>query len=470
MPVSSPSYFPPAGGGGQVIGTTAGNGATGVRTFLAGQSAGNFTQGVNDIIVVGDHALSAGTVGAPITDANLTGSIIIGSGAAAALTATSPPAPGIILRSTIVGFQSLQKASAGSANTLLGSLIAGAYTIEPTPSQPFDDNVVVGEEALNNLDHANFGAGSGIFQNVILGTRTGRQAATQRTTLGNNVIIGWKSLGGIVSSGTLGGAGVSRNVIIGSSSGNQYQNSDSATGTTDNVVIGYSCNDFGSPRGNVLIGSQATGTGGATNGPTNNVGIGSSTTGGAGVTAGTDGNVVIGADSLNNTANKRCVLLGRGVGGGSAPGPLPARNDMFLVETVDGVPGGTRRVLMYGVMCDGVTAGTGLVIGFSSEGTNRDIQGVNTLKLLNGVVGGANPIGGGYWYATGGILHWVSSAGVDTQLSQSAAGQLAASALTAYTNNAAAAAGTLTNAPVAGNPTKWIPINDNGTIRNVPAW
>lgn len=38
------------------------------------------------------------------------------------------------------------------------------------------------------------------------------------------------------------------------------------------------------------------------------------------------------------------------------------------------------------------------------------------------------------------------------------------------TNNAAAALGTLVNAPVAGPPTKWIPINDNGTIRNIPCW
>jgi len=30
--------------------------------------------------------------------------------------------------------------------------------------------------------------------------------------------------------------------------------------------------------------------------------------------------------------------------------------------------------------------------------------------------------------------------------------------------------GTLTNAPVAGNPTKWIPINDAGTVRHIPAW
>lgn len=37
-------------------------------------------------------------------------------------------------------------------------------------------------------------------------------------------------------------------------------------------------------------------------------------------------------------------------------------------------------------------------------------------------------------------------------------------------NGAAAAAGTLANAPVAGNPTKWIPINDNGTTRYIPAW
>ena len=38
------------------------------------------------------------------------------------------------------------------------------------------------------------------------------------------------------------------------------------------------------------------------------------------------------------------------------------------------------------------------------------------------------------------------------------------------TNGAAASAGTLLNAPAAGNPTKWIPIDDNGTTRYIPAW
>jgi len=38
------------------------------------------------------------------------------------------------------------------------------------------------------------------------------------------------------------------------------------------------------------------------------------------------------------------------------------------------------------------------------------------------------------------------------------------------TNGAGASAGTLTNAPTAGNPTKWVPIDDNGTTRYIPAW
>jgi hypothetical protein len=41
---------------------------------------------------------------------------------------------------------------------------------------------------------------------------------------------------------------------------------------------------------------------------------------------------------------------------------------------------------------------------------------------------------------------------------------------TSFTNGAAAAAGTLLNAPAAGNPTKWIPVDDNGTTRYIPAW
>jgi hypothetical protein len=40
----------------------------------------------------------------------------------------------------------------------------------------------------------------------------------------------------------------------------------------------------------------------------------------------------------------------------------------------------------------------------------------------------------------------------------------------ALDDGAGADVGTLTNAPAAGDPTKWIPIDDNGTTRFIPAW
>jgi hypothetical protein len=41
---------------------------------------------------------------------------------------------------------------------------------------------------------------------------------------------------------------------------------------------------------------------------------------------------------------------------------------------------------------------------------------------------------------------------------------------TSFTNGAGSSSATLTNAPAAGNPTKWIAIDDNGTTRQIPAW
>lgn len=60
-------------------------------------------------------------------------------------------------------------------------------------------------------------------------------------------------------------------------------------------------------------------------------------------------------------------------------------------------------------------------------------------------------------------------AGGRTNISPGASGELV-STNAALTTGAGASSGTLTNAPAAGNPTKWIKINDNGTIRSVPAW
>lgn len=40
----------------------------------------------------------------------------------------------------------------------------------------------------------------------------------------------------------------------------------------------------------------------------------------------------------------------------------------------------------------------------------------------------------------------------------------------AFNNGAGGGAGTLNNAPAGGDPTKWVPIDDGGTTRYIPAW
>lgn len=57
---------------------------------------------------------------------------------------------------------------------------------------------------------------------------------------------------------------------------------------------------------------------------------------------------------------------------------------------------------------------------------------------------------------------------VEAALTDSTTNVIASSV--ALANAAGAAAGTLLNAPTAGNPTKWCQIDDNGTIRKFPTW
>ena len=91
-----------------------------------------------------------------------------------------------------------------------------------------------------------------------------------------------------------------------------------------------------------------------------------------------------------------------------------------------------------------VNAATLAITGSPAAGTNATINNSYALWVQSGVS-----------QFDGGIR-----VGTATMLSSSVA----------LTNGAAAAAGTLTNAPTAGNPTKWISISDNGTTRYIPAW
>jgi hypothetical protein len=113
------------------------------------------------------------------------------------------------------------------------------------------------------------------------------------------------------------------------------------------------------------------------------------------------------------------------------------------------------------------------------------IYGANGIKLYTGATYLTLNTSGALGlpaYTTAGILQNNTSGAVSTNTSSNQATAIYATDFfsndatyfhqsnATLTNGAASSTGTLTNAPAAGNPTKWIAINDNGTKRQIPAW
>lgn len=119
-------------------------------------------------------------------------------------------------------------------------------------------------------------------------------------------------------------------------------------------------------------------------------------------------------------------------------------------------PGGTASVIL--------NPGSGTTLGVdSSTATTVNLYATPTTVNVgaNATTMGVGKTGGtvtfpGIVSATQGLRTGLNSALVTSTV--------------AMTDGAAAQVGTLTNAPTAGNPTKWVPIVDNGTTRYIPTW
>jgi len=460
MPVSNPSYFPPQRTGDVVVGLNAGTGLTNAtQMFLAGAGAAQYVQGLTDIIVIGHDAFDAGTLVAPITDTTLDQSIFIGTNVATSLTTGGAASGTYSSGNTIIGHGAAASIVYAGANTILGANAASSVSSAAglQSANRLKGNVIVGDSAYAGCE-----------------TKGGIT-----TTPADTVIIGYEAFGGAaaVQPNYLGG---NQLVCIGSQAlGSQGAGNNPSTSCTysNSVYIGYRCAYSGgvtnnNTSDNVYVGSSISPSAGFTN--TDNVLLGYSiglaaqtcqyTVGiGASINALGDSSVVIGRSAVPNS-HKRLILIGRQCG---SQGSGVGADDLFILETYDGA---TQRAMFYGDLAKG-----NLVVGNSTTAAaGRGWGGgtpTNNLKLLNGAAPTSGGPNGGQFYAVGGILFYIDQNSVTTTLSLNANGQLANNQSGSnYTNNAGAQAGTLTNSPTAGNPTAWIPINDNGTIRNIPAW
>lgn len=386
MPVSSPSYFPPNRSNGTVVGLNAGTNTTGARNFLAGQSAGQYTD-VNDLIVIGNSALSAGTSTTHITDTDLAGAVVLGNSAAANLRqATGGPS------SVIVGYQAANAAVALGSSVIIGHQ---AYANGPaTVSAPVFDNVIVGSQSAQFLD---FNTTNRSARNVILGAQAMQGSAVGTSVATANVVIGWQCAKNNVGTGM-----ISSCVLIGPSAVQALGSSGAAC--TANVIIG----DATFP--NVTSADNSICIGHAVNGPATSS---RNTVVGANATVGLLGNVLLGDTATCSFAANGCIVIGAGAG---LIAPTTAVSNTLTVESYPSGVGPPIGALLYGQFNSG-----NLIVGNSGT-AQRDLASLgatgatNVLRMINGSAAvGTNPAGG-YLYINAGSLRYVGSNGTETQI------------------------------------------------------
>lgn len=431
MPVSTPSYFPPSRTNGSIIGITAGVDAVSARSFLAGANAGNHAT-VDDLIIIGDNA----AVG-PLLNVASRGTIVIGSGAYASIDDHSSFVA--LGASTILGYQAGKSLVSGAGNIFIGDRAAAG--VIGTAGVQSDHNVIIGTQAAQTA--ASSDPTNRLLRNVIIGAFAA-QGSDGLLELNSCVVIGFEA---IQTSDTH----LSNSVLIGSGCGSAGIN----RGSTDNVVM-IGANMTGqSPLEGVWIGSGTFATG------NNQVVIGQNI-----ALPGTSYNVVLG-DSAAGLIGSHNVVIGSFAGVND-----PDSDGTLIIEIgEEGNTNPNQRLIYgkFGALQAGGSISPGLIFGNSKSGVNDSFpaNASNIIKFVDGAVGTAAPVGGGYLVSLGGVLNIVDTAGKQTSFAN--AGFLMTSTATLL-DGAGLLAGTLLNAPVAGNPSKWLEIMDNGVLRRIPTW
>lgn len=191
----------------------------------------------------------------------------------------------------------------------------------------------------------------------------------------------------------------------------------------------------------------------------------------------TTGNVGAGVDSGISRLDAASLAIGNGAAGDVSATLSFARGDFynFRADASNYERGSlywSANYLWLTTAQAGTGAARGMVIAtqgdhniyFKINGTDRMNVSSSGLSLASPIIFGIDN------------TYDIGASGASRPRAAYIAGKIVTGSTTlhetsvALTNGAAAATGTLTNAPVAGNPTKWIPINDNGTTRYVPAW
>ena len=376
---------------------------TASHIVLLGEHAGQNLNAVNHVYVIGSDSVKGGLIAAQ------EGTTVLGANNLTALANATPALnDGPIVA---IGFNIAPLvANRMGADVLIGGEIARNA---PVSASPFDSSIVIGYAAMERQRTLNASGGTFARRSVVMGWRAARgQAFTvdgAGTSIADSIVIGSEAMEDSGFDLAAPGTQVNGTIAIGRRALRTVANNNALSSSFD-IAIGYQCaTAYHSGQSNVFIGNDiAT----AATDCANDVLIGGAI---AGNHLSNNGqNVALGAGIVMTGLASRNIMLGSGASNGDLP---VGASDQFLVETID-LTSGLRRNLLYGNMGTatvGVITKCGIAVGLSSA-ANRDLPGMNILKIINGGRDAAltAPVGGGYFYVAAGALHWVGSANTDT--------------------------------------------------------
>lgn len=444
MPIVSQSII--VGGGAELLApVTIGNipliSSIGPPGTLSNSTLRQWTDGAVDVITIGavdvrpgigateTLRLSGGLISAGVA----TDSLVIGRGAGVAAGATDGIAIG---RGATVGAAAVDSLAIGRGASAVG---APAIAIGRTASAPAINCISIGGTSTNASAAVVIGFSA---------SATANGGSPQLIAIGTSASAG-RSVGGIVSL-AIGASSVARedDLVIGHGA-----SSNQGTASNGNTVVGHSATVNVSASFSTVIGRLSVVSAGV-----RSVIVGSSSN-----TSATQC-IILGSGISNSVAN-RCFIGGPStdiqglfIGAGTSIASPAARTVSFTVAS--GTNNAAGNITFAAARSTGNATPAQFVFTVGTVGASGAVvqTAIDMLRLGDNVciIGTADPGGGTELLRVNGALR------------VNAATMIATS--TPFTDGAAAALGTLNNAPTAGDPTKWIPVDDNGTVRFIPAW
>lgn len=353
----------------------------------------------------------------------------------------------------VIGRASVAPAAA-VGTTFIGSAITGGQV-----AAGFAPNIGIGGGPIT----FNAACTGGIVVNATLTTLTGDHTNTVALLAGGTVADAGR-LSVVIGGRMTITVGQSRNVLIGDS---VFCSSGAAS---DNTIIGASATGGNGAQKVVVLGSNA-GIGSVT--AVRAIVIGYAST----LQIAADDNILIGSQIIGR--NTQQIIIGGGVNDTTLPnnsaiigGPNTIISTVVFGRGGQAATVGDVTIRLTDRSGAGNLAGSDLILQ-SGAGRGNDVTKGNIIfnTPVSAGLGVLQTFSPRVTIFTGGGMSIAAPDTVANALTIAAnAGAPASVNLTGLTNGAAAAAGTLNNAPAAGNPTFWIPIQIAGVTKFIPAW